>query len=109
MRIRTSLAHAWAASLAWHLLMLAAAVWLMAQPHSAAAAAVIRDQTTVKLLWLPDAGPGGGGGGGGNRAKEPPRHAELPGKNALTVPAAPGRRSIRNRRVPSSRRSCRRS
>src|SRR5207244_5081697 len=31
-------------------------------------------------------GPGGGGGGGGNKMKEPPRQAELPGKDKLTVP-----------------------
>jgi hypothetical protein len=32
-------------------------------------------------------GPGGGGGGGGNRSVEPPRKAELEGKDKLTVPA----------------------
>ena len=31
-------------------------------------------------------GPGGGGGGGGNKMKEPPRKAELPGKDKITVP-----------------------
>src|SRR5205823_286661 len=31
-------------------------------------------------------GPGGGGGGGGNKMKEPPKKAELPGKDKLTVP-----------------------
>ena len=89
MSIRTSLAHAWLASLAWHLLALAAAVWLMARPRPAAEDAVTRDQTPVRLVWLVEPGPGGGGGGGGSRSKEPPRQAELPGKNALTVPAAP--------------------
>src|SRR5262249_20682623 len=33
-------------------------------------------------------GPGGGGGGGGNHTPEPPRHAELPGKDRTTIPAA---------------------
>ena len=33
-------------------------------------------------------GPGGGGGGGGNRTPEPPRKAELPDKNKITVPVA---------------------
>lgn len=44
-------------------------------------------QTRVdRLVFLPIEGPGGGGGGGGNRMKEPPRVAELPGKDKITVP-----------------------
>jgi periplasmic protein TonB len=39
-----------------------------------------------KLIWLVAEGPGGGGGGGGNKTPEPPRKAELPGKEKLTVP-----------------------
>src|SRR5262245_62118174 len=89
MRMRTSLAHAWAVSLAWHLMALVAGVWLMARPRPHREDTVIRDQTTVKLVWLVEPGPGGGGGGGGNRSKEPPQAAELPGTNAVTVPAAP--------------------
>ena len=88
MRIRTSLAHAWTVSLAWHLMVLAAALWLMARPRTAPGAAVTRVQTPVQLVWLSEPGPGGGGGGGGNRTKEPPRQAQQPGNNALTVPAA---------------------
>lgn len=34
-------------------------------------------------------GPGGGGGGGGNRMPDPPKKAEAPGKDKITVPAAP--------------------
>ena len=41
-----------------------------------------------RLVFLPLEGPGGGGGGGGNRMKEPPRVAELPGKDKITVPVA---------------------
>jgi len=41
----------------------------------------------TRLVWLNEPGPGGGGGGGGNRMKEPPRRAELPGHDAITVPA----------------------
>lgn len=40
------------------------------------------------IIWLQDEGPGGGGGGGGNETPEPPRAAELPGKDKLTVPVA---------------------
>ena len=38
------------------------------------------------IVWLQEPGPGGGGGGGGNRSPEPPRAAELPGKEKITVP-----------------------
>jgi TonB family protein len=40
----------------------------------------------TNIVWLAEPGPGGGGGGGGNQMKEPPRQAELPGKDKLTVP-----------------------
>lgn len=38
------------------------------------------------ITWLDKPGPGGGGGGG-NRMPDPPRKAELPGKEKITVPA----------------------
>ncbi|RPJ78138.1 MAG: energy transducer TonB [Acidobacteria bacterium] len=38
------------------------------------------------IVWLNQPGPGGGGGGGGNQMKEPPRKAELPGRDKITVP-----------------------
>jgi protein TonB len=41
---------------------------------------------TPDIVWLNVPGPGGGGGGGGNKSPEPPRRAELPGKEKLTVP-----------------------
>ena len=40
------------------------------------------------IIWTQAVGPGGGGGGGGNRAPEPPRKAELPGRDKVTVPVA---------------------
>jgi len=51
-------------------------------------AAVLPDQQNNRIVWLQQPGPGGGGGGGGNRMKEPPRKAELPGKDKITVPVA---------------------
>jgi TonB family protein len=39
-----------------------------------------------EIVWLPEPGPGGGGGGGGNEMPEPPKKAELPGKEKITVP-----------------------
>jgi protein TonB len=40
----------------------------------------------INIVWKMEPGPGGGGGGGGNQMKSPPRKAELPGKEKLTVP-----------------------
>jgi TonB family protein len=37
------------------------------------------------IVWLNVPGPGGGGGGG-NRRPEPPRKAELPGRQPISVP-----------------------
>ena len=57
-------------------------------PTPATSAAILPDQPNNQIIWLSQPGPGGGGGGGGNRMKEPPRQAELPGKDTLTVPVA---------------------
>jgi TonB family protein len=38
------------------------------------------------IVWLSEPGPGGGGGGGGNKMPDPPKKAELPGKEKITVP-----------------------
>jgi TonB family protein len=56
--------------------------------HPGASAAILPDQANNNIIWLQQPGPGGGGGGGGNRMKEPPRQAELPGKDKITVPVA---------------------
>jgi len=57
------------------------------QPGGAIAAAV-RDRSADKIVWLKDAGPGGGGGGGGNQMNEPPRQAEMRGRDEISVPVA---------------------
>jgi TonB family protein len=49
-------------------------------------AALLPFEPNKDIIWLSQPGPGGGGGGGGNKMKEPPRQAELPGKDKLTVP-----------------------
>ena len=48
--------------------------------------AAMPDDLSDQIVWLVQPGPGGGGGGGGNQMKEPPRAAELPGKQKVTVP-----------------------
>jgi TonB family protein len=50
------------------------------------AVALLPDEPNKHIIWLSEPGPGGGGGGGGNKMKEPPRKAELPGKDQITVP-----------------------
>ena len=75
------------ASFTYHLLMIG--VLLYAIRHGSTAttqAAAMPDKLNTQIVWLNEPGPGGGGGGGGNRMKEPPRKAELPGKDAITVP-----------------------
>lgn len=62
-------------------------VWVSsfpARPYSAQA--LLPESPSSQIIWLSEPGPGGGGGGGGNKMKEPPRRAELPGKDKITVP-----------------------
>ena len=40
----------------------------------------------LRIVWLAEPGEGGGGGGGGNQMQAPPRQAQLPGTDRLTVP-----------------------
>lgn len=48
--------------------------------------AFLPDLNNDQIVWIAQGGPGGGGGGGGNRAPDPPKVAELPGKDKITVP-----------------------
>jgi periplasmic protein TonB len=48
--------------------------------------AILPDRLPKEIVWLSVPGPGGGGGGGGNQMKEPPKKAELPGKDKISVP-----------------------
>ncbi len=49
--------------------------------------AFLPDKTNDSIIWIAEEGPGGGGGGGGNEMEDPPRQAELPGHDEVTVPA----------------------
>lgn len=74
------------ASVAAHLtgaLIILLALRFAPQPS---AAEFLPDAPLNDIVWLAVPGPGGGGGGGGNKAPEPPRKAELPGKEKITVP-----------------------
>ncbi|MGH9384121.1 MAG: energy transducer TonB [Vicinamibacterales bacterium] len=48
--------------------------------------AFVPEDPIKDIVWIAAPGPGGGGGGGGNKSPEPPRKAELPGKQKITVP-----------------------
>lgn len=57
-------------------------------PAAASSVAILPFQSNSNIIWLRQPGPGGGGGGGGNRTQAPPRQAEEPGKDKITVPVA---------------------
>lgn len=70
----------------------AVALWIFLASHwprPVHESARVELQNPERLVWLPSEGPGGGGGGGGTQSPEPPRRAELPGRNRLTVPVSP--------------------
>ncbi len=75
-----------AASAVIDVLVAAALVWISRFPVQPYTASAIVDKPNSEIVWLTEPGPGGGGGGGGNQMKEPPRKAELPGKDKITVP-----------------------
>ena len=83
---RTPLALAVSAGV--HALLAVAIVIVMRGTRSVPAATVQPTPSTASLVWLNLPGPSGGGGGGGNRQKDPPRRAERPGHDAITVPVA---------------------
>lgn len=75
-----------AASAASHVAFFVLAFLVVRYGERAGVAPVLPEQPNNQIIWLTQPGPGGGGGGGGNRMKEPPRQAELPGKEKITVP-----------------------
>lgn len=77
---------AFLASLAYHVVMIAVMLLAIRFGTYPTRAVFLPFQPNDRIVWLSQPGPGGGGGGGGNRMKEPPRKAELPGKDKITVP-----------------------
>ena len=74
------------ASIATHVALVLALVLFTRLRPEAEVTAVLPDRLPNDIIWLAEPGPGGGGGGGGNKMPEPPKKAELPGKDKLTVP-----------------------
>ena len=88
-RQQKRLGNAFLISLAYHIGMLGLLVVAMrAGPTSITVPASVPERVDARIIWLSEPGPGGGGGGGGNRMLAPPRPAELPGRNKLTVPVS---------------------
>jgi protein TonB len=80
---------AFVGSFALDVAFVALIVFLSRLPSRGAQGFVLQpDEPSNQIVWLNEPGPGGGGGGGGNQMKEPPRKAELPGKDKITVPVA---------------------
>ena len=73
-------------SLVYHAALLVFVLLAFRYGADSTAVAVLPEQPNSNIIWLSEPGPGGGGGGGGNQMKEPPRQAELPGKDKITVP-----------------------
>jgi protein TonB len=70
-----------------HVLFVALAIFVMTYgPSPGVTAPVAPEKLSDRIVWLSEPGPGGGGGGGGNQMKEPPKKAELPGKDKISVP-----------------------
>lgn len=76
-------------SVAYHVAMIGLTFFAIRYgAHNTTTAASLPDLLNTNIIWLSQPGPGGGGGGGGNRMKEPPRQAEMPGKDKITVPVS---------------------
>ncbi len=76
-------------SLAYHIVMIGLTFFAIRYgTHNTTTAALLPELPNTNIIWLSQPGPGGGGGGGGNRMKEPPRQAEMPGKDKITVPVS---------------------
>ena len=75
------------ASIATHLVFFAVAVFIATYaPAPSVTAPMPAERLPANIVWLSEPGPGGGGGGGGNQSPEPPKKAEVPGKQAISVP-----------------------
>src|SRR5215207_8579786 len=74
------------ASVAAHIALVAIILLVIRFGPQPGALELLPDTPSKDIVWLAVEGPGGGGGGGGNQMPEPPRKAEVPGKEKLTVP-----------------------
>ena len=85
-QLKSRWANALSVSFATHVVGFLIIVFLMMMPGVAGPKLAVIDPNKYELTWIPQPGPGGGGGGGGNKQIEPPRQAQLPDKQKITVP-----------------------
>ncbi len=85
-QLKSRWANALSVSFATHVVGFLIIVFLMMMPGVAGPKPAVIDPNKYELTWIPQPGPGGGGGGGGNKQIEPPRQAQLPDKQKITVP-----------------------
>ena len=79
--------HAMSLSLASHVVGFFLMLFVVSQLHETANPDAPHIFDIPKdIVWIATPGAAGGGGGGGNRQPEPPRKAELPGKDKVAVP-----------------------
>jgi protein TonB len=83
-RIRTSLG----AGFLTHLVVIGLLLLVMSLLPERAYQAVLPDRLSPDIVWLSEPGPGGGGGGG-NKMPDPPKKAELKGREKISVPTPP--------------------
>lgn len=74
------------ASMAAHIAFALAILLALRFAPQPSALELLPDNPIKDIVWLADPGPGGGGGGGGNKMPDPPKKAEVPGKDKITVP-----------------------
>ena len=74
------------ASVMSHVVFLALVLFIIRIVPDRIGEAVLPKDMSRDIVWLAEPGPGGGGGGG-NSQPEPPKAAELPGQDKITVPA----------------------
>jgi TonB family protein len=74
------------ASVVSHVAFVALALLIINLVPERVGEAILPDRNPQDIVWLATPGPGGGGGGG-NKSPEPPKKAELPGPDKVTVPA----------------------
>ena len=77
-----------AASLGTHIGAVLFFIFVIARMPPPAPSTAPPERMPSDIVWLNTPGPGGGGGGGGNRNPDPPKKAELPGREKITVPVA---------------------
>jgi len=74
------------ASVVTHIIFFALAIFVATYGPIPSTGAPPDNRQPANIVWLEQAGPGGGGGGGGNKMPEPPKKAEVPGKQVISVP-----------------------